>query len=235
MMSTSKITSIVATLIAMTLASVSAQAGGRPDSSSRNWFGHVSGGYALASGDTGDALDDDWTIGGGALYWPASWPIGISLDVNYLKMDLSRSSINAINDAIASDPNNDGEISGGDFDNLQFALNGIWSLGPETNRGLYLTAGISYNSVTGRIFEEGLVYYPPICDPWYWWWCYPGGVGPGELVSDKRSDNEFGWNVGAGYSFETMSGQLFVEARYQQIQVGDENIEYIPLVVGYRW
>ncbi|MEJ2299254.1 MAG: hypothetical protein P8X94_12290, partial [Woeseiaceae bacterium] len=63
---------LISALISLTLVSIQAHAGGRPDSSSRNWFGHISGGYAFASGDTSDAVDDDWTIGGGALYWPAS-------------------------------------------------------------------------------------------------------------------------------------------------------------------
>ena len=59
---------------------------------------------------------------------------------------------------------------------------------------------------------------------------------PGTIVVGKRSENEFGWNVGAGYSFDTWSGgKVFIEARYQQIQFGRENLEYIPLTVGYRW
>ena len=58
-------------------------AGGRPDSSSRDWFGHINGGYTFATGTTSDFLDDDWTLGGGAMYWPSDWPLGIALDVNY--------------------------------------------------------------------------------------------------------------------------------------------------------
>lgn len=225
------------TLVLLTgsILSATASAGGRPDGSSRSWFGQINTGWAFANGDSGDFLDDDWTLGAGAMYWPSDWPVGIGFDVNYWKTDLSSNAIRAINDLIDQDPNNDGEITGGDVENWQFALNGVWSLGPDTSSGLYLTGGISWNRVTGRVSETGLVYYPPICDPFYWWWCIPGGIGPGNIVVGKQSEDEFGWNIGAGYSFDTMNGQVFIEARYQQIQVGNDNLEYIPLTVGFRW
>ena len=215
--------------------SAPAHAGGRPDGSSRNWFGQIGTGWAFPNGNSGDYLDDDWTFGGGAIYWPSDWAIGIGIDVNYATFDLSNRAISEINDLINQDPGNDGEITGGDVDNWQIALNGTWSLGPKTDSGLYLTGGISWNSITGRITETGLVYYPPICDPWFWW-CRPGGVGPGTIIVGKQDTDEFGWSVGAGYSFDTRSGgKVFVEARYQQIELGNDKLKYIPLTVGYRW
>jgi opacity protein-like surface antigen len=232
----SRLTASALTLVAIMAWSATAHAGGRPDGTNRSWFGHIDGGYAFATGDSGDFLDDDWTIGGGVLFWPADWPVGVSVDVNYLRLDLSGSALDSINSAIDQDPDNDGAITGGDVETWQFALNGIWSLGPDSSNGFYLTGGITYNDVTGRISQTGLVYYPPVCDPFYWWWCFPGGVGPGQIVVGQRSADEFGWNLGAGYSFAMRTGgQLFVEARYQQIDVGDEKLEYIPLTVGFRW
>lgn len=211
-----------------------AHAGGRPDSSSRNWFGYIDGGYTFATGTTSDFLDDDWTIGGGAMYWPSSWPAGIALDINYWRMDLSGQAIQDINDAIDSDPMNSGEITAGDFDNWQLGLNGIWSLGADDSSGFYLMGGVSWNSVTGTVTENGLVYYPPICDPWLWW-CIPGGVGPGTFISGEQSSDEFGWNVGLGYSFPNTQGRGYVELRYQRIEFENDSIEYIPLTIGYRW
>ena len=216
------------------LVGANAYAGGRPDSSSRDWFGEINGGYAFATSTTSDFLDDDWTLGGSAIYWPSSWAVGIALDVNYWQMDLSNNSIQAINDAIDADPGNTGQITGGDFENWQFGLNAIWSLGSDQSDGLYLTGGISWNSVTGRVTDEGLVYYPPICDPWFWW-CYPGGVGPGTFIVGEQSGDEFGWNVGLGYSFPNTEGRGYVELRYEWIEFEGESVEYIPLTIGYRW
>jgi hypothetical protein len=229
------IASLGSVLLLTVVFGATAQAGGRPDSTSRDWFGHIEGGWAFGNGDTADFVDDDWTFSGGAIYWPSDWPVGISFDASYTRFDLSGTALRSINDAIVQDPNNNGEITGGDVETWQLAINGIWSLGPDTVNGFYVTGGVSYNRVRGAVAETGLVYYPPICDPWYWWWCFPGGIGQGQFVSDQRSENEFGWNVGVGYSFTTTGGQLFVEARYQHIDVGDKSLEFVPLTFGYRW
>lgn len=221
-------------LLAAALVGADAHAGGRPNNQSRSWFGEINGGYAFSTGTSSDFLDDDWTFGGGAIYWPSSWPVGIGLDVNYLSLDLTSEAIREINDAIDDDPLNSGQISGGDFENWQFALNAIWSLGADQSKGLYLTGGISWNSVTGTVTDTGLVYYPPVCNPW-WWWCYPGGVGPGTFIAGQQSSDEFGWNVGLGYTFPNTNGGGYVELRYERIEFENSSIEYIPLVFGYRW
>ena len=211
-----------------------AYAGGRPsDDSSRNWFGQINGGYAFTTGDAGDFVDDDWTLGGGAMYWPSQWPIGIGLDVNYWTMDLSSEAVQAINDAIDDDPLNSGSVTGGDFQNWQFALNATWSLGSYRDTGPYVVGGISYNNVRARTFDTGLVYYPPICDPWLWW-CYPGGVGPGSFVNGEVNSDEIGWNLGLGYAWGP-GGQGFLEVRYQRIELEGAAFEYVPLTIGYRW
>ena len=78
------------------------------------------------------------------------------------------------------------------------------------------------------------MYFPPVCDPWFWW-CFPGGVGPGTIIVGKRSTDEFGWNVGLGYAFDNPGGQVFLELRYQRIEFDSESIDYIPLTIGYRF
>ena len=220
--------------IVAALCAVDAHAGGRPDSSKRNWYGQFDAGYSFTTSSTSDFLRDDWSFGAGALYWPSDWPMGIALDVNYSQLDLTGNAIGAINDAIDSDPLNSGQITGGYVENLQFGVNGIWSLGDDRSNGLYLTAGVSWNDVTGRVSETGLVYYPPICDPWFWW-CVPGGVGPGNIVVGKQSSDEFGWNVGLGYSARTGGGQLYFELRYETIEFENADVEYIPFTFGFRW
>jgi len=217
----------------MTLACAPAHAGGRPNGSTRDWFGQFGGGWAFPQGDLGNVADDDWTISGGAMYWPSDWRFGIVIEAAYVDFELSRSAINALNDAIAADPANDGFISGGDMDSWQLGLNGIWSIGP-TNRGFYLTGGIGWYNTSAQVTQEGLVYYPPICSPWYWW-CIPGGVGQGTFIVGHQSSDEFGWNAGAGYGFETRSGQFYVEAKYVEIQTDPETSTYLPLTIGFRW
>ena len=229
-----KIAECLAVLLAASLLAGPASAGGRPDGSSRNWFGQFNMGWAFPSGSSADVLDDDWTIGGGALFWPSDWPIGLSFDLAYTDFDLSSAAVGRINDAIDQDPANDGDITGGGLDYWQFGVNAIWSPGQDTDRGFYVTGGVAWYSVDAVVEDTGLVYYPPICDPWFWW-CYPGGVGPGTFIVGKRSSDEFGWNLGVGYSIPLASSQFFIEAKYHQIQWDRENVEFIPLTIGWRF
>ena len=233
-MTVSRPSSLIFVSLLILVISANAYAGGRPDGQSRSWFGQVNTGYEFTTGSTRDFLHANWALGGGALYWPSDWPLGIALDLNYSRFDFTSSTIRAINDAIADDPMNEGEITGGNVENWQFGLNGIWSLGDDTGSGFYLKGGVSWNSITGRLTDTGLVYYPPICDPWFWW-CTPGGIGPGTIVVGKQSSDEFGWNVGIGYSVRNLSGQLYFELGYEQIQFDNTDIEYIPFNIGYRW
>jgi hypothetical protein len=216
------------------LLSTTAWAGGRPSDDLRSWFGEFSGGWALAQSSASDNLKDDWTLSGGALFWPSDWPAGIKFDVSYANLDLSGSAISAINNEIAQDPGNAGRIDGGDVTTWGLTINGIWGPGNRST-GLYLTAGAGYYYMKGQLTSTGLVYYPPVCDPWYWWWCVPGGIGPGTIVEGSKSTNRFGYNAGLGFSIDTGGGQLFLEAKYFIIDAPSRQLRFVPLTVGFRW
>ncbi len=211
--------------------SVSAQP--RPDKSWKSWFGHVKGSYTLAQGDAGDVLDDGFSIGGGATYQPEGSKLGLVLDLEYTELDISSSTIRDINDAI-DESGGEGMLTGGDVSTWSLTVNGTWS--PSTDgQGFYLIGGIGIYGVEGRVRENGLVWYPPICDPWFWW-CTPGGVGPGSVVAASESSTELGWNAGLGWAFEVGTGsQLFIEARFHSVDTSPIGTDYMPLTVGYRW
>jgi hypothetical protein len=48
------------------------------------------------------------------------------------------------------------------------------------------------------------------------------------------SDNKFGWNVGGGISLPLSGFDTFIEARYNQVQMGngDPNLKFIPITFG---
>ncbi len=83
------------------------------------------------------------------------------------------------------------------------------------------TSSAAWHHVSAELTDEGLVYYPPICDPWYWW-CYPGGVGVGTFIVGSRSSDEIGWNLGLGCAFRNGA---YLEAKFVQIQTGNKNSE----------
>lgn len=224
----------VAAASSLALIGSSAFAGGRPSETERNWFPEFSGGWAFAQSDTGDVLDDDFTLSGGALFWPRDWPAGIELKLTYAAFDITDESIDAINAAIAQDPSNSGRIDDGDLDTWQFTINGVWGPGSNEN-GFYLTGGVGAYFLDAELTNTQLVYYPPFCDPWYWWWCVPGGFGPGSVVQASDSSTEFGLNFGIGYHLEAGDGQFFVEAKYHRIETDARDLEFVPINFGFRW
>jgi opacity protein-like surface antigen len=216
------------------LAAGSASAGGRPEDTSRNWFGEVSGGWAFPQSDASDLLDDDFIVSGGATYWPAARKFGINLQAGYTSFDLTDEAIADVNRLIALDPNNSGSVDGGDVESWHFTANVIWSPNDRDN-GLYLTGGIGAYRLKGTVTETSLVYFPPFCDPWYWWWCVPGGFGTGNVVRGSDSTTEFGYNLGLGYGWRMREGVFFIEARYHFVSTDTEDLEYVPLLFGFRW
>ena len=208
------------------------EAGARPDKA-KNIFGHLATGWLVPEGDFGDIVDDEWYFDGGVLLWPEDWPLGVNLDLAYTDTDIKSSVIAAINNALMG--MGGGSVTGGDVKIWSLSANGVW--GPDTSGtvGFYLTAGVGVNYTEGRLTDTGLVYYPPVCDPWFWW-CSPGGVGPGTFVVAKKDTTDFSWNAGVGVTFEMSSGsQLFIEARYETVEMSPQATEYIPIVVGFRW
>ena len=229
------------TLIALTvlgMALVAAQpslAGGRPDKDWKNWFGQIAAGYSFGQGTFGDIVDDDFYINGGATYWPDDWGMGINLDVSYDDRDISGAAIRAINDALAAIDPLLGSVAGGDVRTWGFSVNAIWSPKSSGGAGFYLIGGVGFDDIKARLLDNGLVYYPPVCDPWYWW-CVPGGVGPGTIVVGQTSSTEFTWNAGLGWSFELSSGsQIYLEAKYKSAETDRESTETVPFVLGFRW
>jgi len=204
-------------------------AGGRPDKV-KSWFGHVAGGYNVPSGDFSDVVDDGWEVNGGATFWPESWPVGINLDLAYSEFDLSDEVIQFIND---NQPPAGGEITGGDTNIYSLSADIMW--GPDTGKvGFYLMGGIGVDYLEAKLTTTGTVIYPPICG---WWWCIPGGVGPGTVIAASADTTDFSANVGIGLTIELgLSGsQLLVEARYRRVETDPGPTEYIPITIGYRW
>jgi opacity protein-like surface antigen len=221
---------IAATLL-LTL-SASAWAGGRPDKDWKNWFGEFSLDYALAEETFGDLFEDDLGFSAGAVYWPSDWNVGIGLSLDYAQFDVRSQVVDAFNAQLGP---GDGSITGAQIDTFTLMADVNWSpTGPDGP--FYLTGGVGGAYLDGKVTDNGLVYYPPVCDPW-WWWCYPGGYGPGTVVVRSRSTTRFAWNAGIGLSFEVgdNESQIFIEAKYQSVETSPKATTTIPLSVGFRW
>jgi opacity protein-like surface antigen len=63
-----------------------------------------------------------------------------------------------------------------------------------------------------------------------------GGVGVYRIgLSDELggdSENDFGWNIGAGIKMPLSGFDTFIEARYNQVQTQDISTKFIPITFG---
>jgi hypothetical protein len=216
---------------AVGLLSISA-ANALPNKAWKDWFGHFEGSYVLAQGNFGDVVEDDFSFSGGATYYPESWPVGIDITLSWSDLDFEPSVLRAINDQL--EPGT-GELTGGGVEIWSLVPSVVWSSRGGSSVGFNVSAGAGLYDLKGTLTNTGLIYYPPVCDPWFWW-CVPGGYGPGTVVRGSQSTTELGYNVGLGLTFKLSGGsEAFFEAKYHKIETDPVSTEYLPLSVGVRW
>ena len=216
---------------AVGLLSISA-ANARPDKSWKDWFGHLEGSFVLSQGSYSDVVEDDFSFSGGATYYPEDWPVGIDITLSWSDQDFEPAVLRAVNDQIEPGM---GEITGGGVEIWSLVPSLVWSSRGGGAVGFNLSAGAGLYDLKGTLTNNGLVYYPPTCDPWFWW-CVPGGYGPGTVVRGSQSTTELGYNVGLGLTFKLSGGsEAFFEAKYHKIETDPVSTEYLPLSVGVRW
>jgi len=185
----------------------------------KSWYGNVHGGFTLTQGDVSQLADDGWTFGGGATYYPADWPVGISMGIDYRAFDMTSQA-------------KDFFESNGDVDVWAFTGGVTWSARSEGSIGFYLNGGVGVYRTEARLTEPG-AWCGIVCPP-YSWWCYPG-CGPGTIITDSQSTTDFGLNLAAAITFSVgMDSMIYIQAQYDSVQ-SDATLEFIPLVVGFRW
>ena len=59
---------------------------------------------------------------------------------------------------------------------------------------------------------------------------------PGTIVRASESSTDIGYSVGVGWAFEVgLGSQVYVDLRYQVIEMDPVRTELLPITVGYRW
>jgi opacity protein-like surface antigen len=201
---------------------------GRPDKDWKSWFGHVAGGYSAPTDTASMFLDGGFNLNGGATYWPEEWPVGIDLELGYNDWSVKREVLDDLADAAMFD-----DPLSGDVTVWTLTADAMWGPPPGGGVNVYLAGGV------GVYYELAEITTPTttmgiICDPW-WWWCVPGVISGNSVIGDESSTN-FGYNVGAGVTFEVgLGSQVYIEAKYHRYERDNESTDYIPIVIGYRW
>ncbi len=92
-------------------------------------------------------------------------------------------------------------------------------------------ANAHFTSVTGNLVYKmpSTSFSPYLIGGAGWYQVAVSATGFGTL-----SDNHFGWNVGGGISMPLSGFETFVEARYNQVQMGNgsPNLKFIPITFG---
>lgn len=183
---------------------------------------HVYTGWSGVTGAASDYLDDGWMLGFGGIWSPrpGKTNLGLRFDVDYNWWDVKTGNL----------PGDQLRVDDGDAN--AFTLRTALHVEGGDRARFYGDVGVGgyslYANVTNSVLVPGY-----ICDPWYWWICYPGLVEGDVIVADEKT-TKFGYYATLGAAWEMGGGEGFVEASYHWVQT-KQTMEYIPIVVGYRW
>jgi opacity protein-like surface antigen len=167
---------------------------------------HVTAGANLPAGSSADLLSDGWNFGLGLQLHQPDSPFGLRLDFNYSSNNASNSGWMSIYSAsLDVEVRQPGAVYG------------------------YLLGGVGIYNVGVRLSEYAGGY---VCNAW-WSYCYSGN---GHAAFAYDSTTRFGWNAGAGMGFRLQNGSVvFVEARYTWVNTSIQPVQYIPVLVGWRY
>lgn len=184
---------------------------------------HIMGGANLPAGSSADLLSSGWNFGFGLEVREPDSLFGVRLDFDY-------SSNNTRNSWLYQR-----STTGSGALNINEGWTSIYSASldlevrqPGAVYG-YLLGGVGVYNVGVRLAEYADGY---VCNPW-WSYCYSGN---GHAAFAYDSTTRLGWNAGAGMGFRLQNGSvLFVEARYTWVNTSNQPIQYVPVVLGWRY
>jgi len=177
----------------------------------------VEGGVTATAGSTGDNLNDGGNIGLGVSFFPSrSLPVGLRIDGSWSQFDSNRAFFNPKTGIYLHSHEN---LYGGDLD-LQFNLPH-----PSARYQFYLLGGAGWYRA-----QSVLDQYVPGCGFYY---CGPFYGGE---VASSTTGWRTSWNAGFGGEFAAPGGtSFFVEARYQRISNGNNDLQLVPIRFGIRF
>ena len=184
-----------------------------PMLTSRPVTGIVSAGIGFPTGSASDFLGVGARFGLGMTWFPSpKAPVGLRLEGSY-------SWYGSHDNYYYGYYNHGGaDVYGGDLD---LELN----LMRQNDSRLYLIGGYGEHRVS--FYHND--YAGVSCGYYY---CGPGYV----ITRSSTTDWRGAWNIGLGWEFAVSPGSaLYVEARYSQLNLSNNHLEFVPLTVGYRF
>ncbi len=184
----------------------------------------IDGGYSVASGTTGDDLEDGPNAGLGLTWFPSSAiPVGLRVDGSYTWFHIKNSAFDA---SAPGYTHGDENIYGGDAD-LQFDL-----AHNSSRYKFYLFGGAGRYRAETDVRTVQLV-------PGFgcgFFFCGPG-LFPIETARDRTTSPWLNsWNAGLGFETAVADNtQFFIEARYLRIGPQTDKMQFVPIRLGLRF
>ncbi|MCG3204629.1 MAG: hypothetical protein KCHDKBKB_01344 [Elusimicrobia bacterium] len=174
--------------------------------------------FPTPAGDTTGVLKNGFGFGFDIGYRPENSFLGVRLDVSHGTFDLTSAVLDQIQQA------DDGWASYWGIDlSAVLTPRNAKVVRPYVQFG----PGIYYEHAEASRFAGG---GGVVCDPWFGCWNYNNT----EDVADW-STWRVGWMGGAGLNFEfDYGGALYLQAQYHYIDNTNQDIELVPLALGYR-
>jgi len=194
----------------------------RPELKYHPFAVHISGGYTVTTGTTGQYIDDGPNAGLGLTWFPTSvLPVGIRIDGSYSWFRAKDPLLNTGNFTSGHQ-----DFYGGDAD-LQLNLAHRSSAAQ-----VYLFGGAGrYRSQTTLrqvSYVSGIVCGYFYCEPGY----FPAVTAEQRTTSDWHN----AWNAGIGMEFAIADRtSFFMEARYLRILPNSAQTKFVPITFGFRF
>jgi len=179
-------------------------------------------GYSMVQGMAGDVFEDGYTLGFGAVLRPnPKTPIGYRFEMTYDFWDVDTSAAFPSGTLVDDGDANQWAIRAG----VQYESSG--------DKAKFVGGvGIGGYRLHANLSET--VYVPGyVCDPYYWWYCYPGLV-PGDIILADKTLTKFGYYANLGVVFPLENSDFFIEGQYHWVNV-EEYFETFPIVLGWRF
>jgi len=185
------------------------------------WGGNIALGYGWPLGDAGDRFDGNLAFAAGLAYAPESWPVGLRFEFQWNEFDPKSSYLEQF------------DVGDGNAQIWSITANVEWKRRVSRNWGYYLIGGIGYYDYELELTEPGAGLVT-VCDPW-WGICYPVLVPVDEIVG-SYGGNDFGLNAGFGFTWPvSRTSEFYVEARYHWIDKDNGSLQFVPLMVGFKF
>jgi hypothetical protein len=185
-------------------------------------------GYSMVQGMPGDVLNNGYTLGVGWVLRPnPKTPINYRIDLTYDWWDVNTGNL----DVSDSTPGADVAIDDGDGDQWTLRTGVQYETRGDKAKfvgGVGIGAYRLHADLTNTVLVPGY-----ICDPYWWWYCYPGLV-EGDVILTNKTLTKFGYYANAGVVFPLTNSEIFVEAQYHWVNV-DDYFETLPIVIGWRF